>query len=322
MNKIWILILIVIFSAIFRLYHLDYDLPYVFDPDEPYIMDSAVRVADGHLNHGIVLSGSLPYYTYGFAFKLATIFHPSLLNQQDSVEKAYKIDKSKFYTLGRFISAVYGIFEVILIFLIVSIVNTKRVALLSAFLLSFNYINIEYSHHVSPDTGLSFFILVTLFLIIYGYKKRNLNLLYIASFTSALAAAQKLPGLITLPLVILTLINLGINNKLNFFKIIKLILFNLLIIFLAYLILNSFIFNGFDRVKDQWIWENSRNLWWGELTLKDFGFMRRIGLYLFFIQTSIGFIIFNLSLLGLILNLFKKNILIDCLEFLLFYFLL
>jgi len=109
MKKYLILLLIIIFASILRFYGNNYDLPYVFNPEEPYIMDKAVEVADGKLDHGIILRGSLPYYVTGLTIKLATIFYPSFLQGQQFITQAYKINKTPFYIIGRSICVLYSL---------------------------------------------------------------------------------------------------------------------------------------------------------------------------------------------------------------------
>ncbi|EKD90096.1 MAG: glycosyl transferase family 39, partial [uncultured bacterium] len=207
MRQYFVLILIIIFACILRFYGISFDLPYVFNVDEPYIMDKAVEVADGNLRHGIIIRGSLPYYLTGGIIKLATILNPSILKSQKTITQAYKLNKTPFYIIGRSISATYSILEIILVFFLGKLLFNSSVGLIGAFLAAISILSINFSHQVTPDTALSFSILLTLYMGILANKRNSYKLFIVSGLLVGFSASQKLTGILAWPIICLYLFN-------------------------------------------------------------------------------------------------------------------
>lgn len=314
--------MILAFASILRFYRLDYDLPNVFDPDEPYIMDRVVEVADGNLAHGIILRGSIPYYVNGFAIKLMTIFKPSSVKDQNTISEAYKIDKTPFYITARSISALYGVLEIVFLFLLAKLVSNTKTALVASLILSLSSLTINYSHRVTPDTALSTFILITLYLTLKAYQSNKLALYYLSSFFVGLSAAQKLPGIYGFPILVFAFIRskLVFQMKLNYK--IKTVFYFIAISFFAYFLSYPFIFQNFNQIIDQWLSETEQTWWYGRVQIPNLGLFGRMNEYLVFLKGGTGTFVSTLGVIGIIWSIGISTFTIMMLALFFFIFLL
>jgi len=308
MKKYLILLLIIIFASILRFYGNNYDLPYVFNPEEPYIMDKAVEVADGKLDHGIILRGSLPYYVTGLTIKLATIFYPSFLQGQQFITQAYKINKTPFYIIGRSICVLYSLIEIIVIFHIGKLLFTPSIGLIAAFLTSISILSINFSHKITPDTALSATILFSIYLILSAYKRNSYRLFLISAFFVGFSMAQKIVGIFVFPVLLVSLLASKIFKNINKKRKIAMLIGITLIPFITFFHSYPFLFLDVDKLIKEWSWENE-TIAWGELVIRDIGLFGRINKYLIkSINFGTGSFILILSSIGILISLHIKKI--------------
>lgn len=316
------LLLIIIFAGIFRFYGINYDLPYVFNVDEPYIMDKTVEVADGNLRHGVVIRGSLPYYVNGLAIKLVTIINPSLLKGQKTIRDAYKIDKIPFYIIGRTISSFYSIAEIIVLFFIGKLIFNSSIALLAAFFTSISNLSINYAHQITPDTALSATILATLYFAVKASLRNNYRLFFISAFFVGIATAQKLTGILLLPIFFILFISSKLFRKLTLYSKILSLLSFIVCIFFAYFLSYPYLFQDINKIIYEWQWENQNTIWWNQLIINNIGILGRIGEYFYWLRTGTGSFLFYLSIVGIIISFLQKQFILTLLSLFMMIFLI
>lgn len=306
MRHTLLLIVILMLGATLRFWGLGYDLPNVYTIDEPLIMNKAIRVADGYLRHGTILRGSLPHYIIGGAIKVASLMFPNIKGDYQTLTDSYMHDKTIFYMIGRTVNALLGVTEILLLFFLASLSFDVSVALLASFFLSISPLAINSAHAISPDTGLSSSMLLTISIGILASKRRSNELFLLAGFLSGLSAGQKFPGIVSLLFVILLFYLKEQSGKRRasdrVFYIVLIILFSII----AYTLSYPFIFGEFSKFIAEWRFENSSVLLWNRPAHYDFGILWRIQQSLLWLRMWGGTFIFYLSAAG-ITYAFKKR---------------
>lgn len=308
MKNYFILALIVIFAGLFRFHAIGYDLPIVYNPDESYLLEKAIEVADGQLEHGIIIRGSLPYYVIGSVIKLTSLVYPPLQNGQKSLSNAYKIDPTPFYIIGRSICVIYALLEIIILFFIGKTLGSTQTGLFAAFFDSISNLSITLSHQITPDTALSATLLFTIFLIIKAYQINNYRMFILASLFTGFSAAQKLPGIIILPILLLSFFCSPMAKKMNLFKRLSVLISLFLWVSFSYWLAYPFLFQDIGKLMHEWVWENETTSWfYNETILKDVGILEKVKKYVTWLQQGTGTFYFYLSIIGAILLPMKRQ---------------
>lgn len=307
MKKVFLLSIIIIFASIFRYYGIANNLPYAIDIDEPLIMDKAVEVADGKLDHGVILRGSLPIYVNGFGIKLLTLLNPAVLKGHKSITDAYKIDFTYFYLIGRYISAFYAVLEILILFFLGRLLFGITVGLLASFFLSISSLSIQYSHLITPDTALSATLLLSVLITILAFYRNSHKLFLLSAFISGITLAQKFTAIIYLPIFLMLLISSRLFKGYNLDYKVLLLAKTLLLIFFAYRLSYPY-FYSFDSVIEQYLFE-FRTTNFEDLVINDIGLIGRIREYIFrYLHFGTGSFILLFSSFGIILSILKKSI--------------
>jgi hypothetical protein len=149
---------LLVVSFLLRVYGLDWDRGLLFHPDERQILMVVDRLSlpgdwrqlfhpSSPWNPRFFAYGSLPIYLLRLVSWALSWIHPAWATM------------SRFYLLGRIISAVFDILTVWVAYRLGSKVFDRRTGLLTAALLSFAVLHIQMSHFFTVDTLLTMVVL-------------------------------------------------------------------------------------------------------------------------------------------------------------------
>lgn len=301
-----IFFLILLTGAAFRFWGISYDLPHVFTNDESLIMNAAVAVADGNLRHGQILRGAVPIYIIGGAIRISSIFYPSLRKGQHLFQEAYQQDRTSFYIIARTVGVLYSILEIVLVYMLATIVYDWKVGMLSSFFLSIAPLAVNAAHEVIPDTAVSATMMVTILLAVIAYRTEKRAIFVLAAISSGIAAAQKFPGVLTLPLVCFWYLMLDHNVKSHLLHTLIFIAVLVGSAVLVYALSYPYILQDFHIWISEVRFENSVGRSWDKPPYIDYGLIYQIKQSAGWLRLGTGTFIFYASIIGF-LHAFKRK---------------
>jgi 4-amino-4-deoxy-L-arabinose transferase-like glycosyltransferase len=216
-----LIMLILLLSALLRIWGFNYDLPYIYHPDEPsYIAISQHIFQTGDLNPHFFNYPSLffyvnalayiPYYLFG---TLMGVFHtPSDILPPISL--AMGVSQAQMPTailLERSVTICFGVGTVGLAYLIGKrIAGRTAVGALAALMVAISPTAVWHSRLVTPDTFVVFFALASLFASVLVYQQGKTWQYVVAGICVGLTASSKYNGgLIVLPLILAHFLRYG-----------------------------------------------------------------------------------------------------------------
>ena len=172
-TEILLIGMILAVALLVRVWGIDFGLPYLYHPDEPRYVLSAQFLfktfdIDPHnlpnlsSSSFVYVVNALAYAPYYLAGKLSGVFQspadipePRLL-----VTGTGHIAQSGAFLLGRIVTMLFGIANVLLVFWIGRRwLKSPAIGLLAAFMLATSPVNVYHSRLVTPDTFVVFFVL-------------------------------------------------------------------------------------------------------------------------------------------------------------------
>ncbi len=194
----FILFGILLIAAGLRFYNLNWDQGYHLHPDERAIIMKVVELRFPVDNPGSFFSpestwnphffayGSFPFYLLKFVGSALGIFDPRFA--------AYDL----INIAGRFISSVFDLATVLLLFYLGKKLHGLTVGYLSAFFYAVSVLPIQLSHFYAVDTLLTFFSLAVLYQLILFYEKPSSKRAILIGIFFGLAMATKISALVLL----------------------------------------------------------------------------------------------------------------------------
>ncbi|MGD8744028.1 MAG: phospholipid carrier-dependent glycosyltransferase [Candidatus Woesebacteria bacterium] len=181
-----ILLSIILLAAFLRFYKLDWGEGHFFHPDEYHITISVNQLSfPDQMNPNLFSYGS--FVVYINYFTRAVFGH----------------DLSPFL-VGRFYSAAFSTLTVYLTFLIGRLIFRKKInAYLSALLVALLPGLIQQAHFSAPESSLTFFLTLILYLWLKYSKENKLRFLILSELSLGLATATKVVALTFLPILII-----------------------------------------------------------------------------------------------------------------------
>lgn len=173
-KEVTLLVLIILLGAFFRLYGLNWDQNQHLHPDEraitmfslPLHFPSSISEflsTNSPLNPHFFAYGSLPLYLLKAVGALVSIFYPQAISYD------------QINLIGRFISVIFDTGTLLLIFLLGRKLFSKTVGLLGTFFYAISVFPIQAAHFYAVDTTLTFFILLTLYILVIFYEKPTIK---------------------------------------------------------------------------------------------------------------------------------------------------
>lgn len=203
-KKLFLLIIIFGLGAFFRLYHIEFGLPHTFYADEPEIAELAIKytyelrsiIATKDFYKLIPISyvyGTVPAY---LNTALTMLFSKSIKLLQIPFEKWH------IYVFLRTINALSGLGIVWATYaLALKLFKSWPAAVISAFLLAFNWKLIVHAHYINADILQTLFLTLS-YLTMYFYFLRTSDTKFtvLSGILYGLAVGTKITTLFSLPL--------------------------------------------------------------------------------------------------------------------------
>lgn len=236
-----ILLLIIIFGAFLRLYGLNWDQGQHLHPDErfltmvtenikwptnisEYFSTNTSPLNPHNVNYGFFVYGTFPIFLTKF---LSEIFKFT--------------DYVNLTLFGRFLSGIFDVLVILLIFLTGKKAFSSKVGLLASFFYSISVLPIQLSHFYATDTFLNFFLILSLYLSISFLFSKKYYWIILSGLAFGLAMASKISAVTFLPAFTIFFLSLLPKFKL---KILILIIFFCSSSLFAFKIFQPYAFSG------------------------------------------------------------------------------
>lgn len=210
------LIVILFLGFFFRIYNSNWDDGFHMHPDERAIILATTQLSwpssleeffspQSPLNPHFFAYGNFPMYL------LKGLSIPVSFITQDPLFMTY----DKINLLGRFLSALIDTGTILLLFLIGRHIKGNRLGLFAAFFYSIAVLPIQASHFYAVDILLTFFVTLTLFLLLRFYEKPTYTKTLFIGIAFGLSLATKISAL---PLIFAIILSLFFDFFLIFIK--------------------------------------------------------------------------------------------------------
>ena len=194
----WILLLIIVLALAVRLAGIEHGFPFIFHPDEPTIVRSALgirfEINPKHFDwpHFYIY---LNYFLY-MVFAKFRSFVPGL-GLSDLFIKIFPLmwdDKLVFYYLTRCFSAILGALTVIPIYLSGKKLFGKSAGFFSALVFAFMPYHVRHSHYSLPDVPMVFFLSWGLYFVIRVLREAGIKNYILSGLFVGFSASTKYNG--------------------------------------------------------------------------------------------------------------------------------
>ncbi len=160
--------------------------PVSYHPDEPTIVNRAVRFHRGDLDPRFFNWPSLSIYLlsgfYGLAFGARGVL------------ESFTVDPVPFFLLGRMVTAAFGTATIAVLYALAAESYGTTIALLASLFLTVDLLHVRDSHFITTDIPLTFLVtLALLFVLRYWRQGRSRDAVWSGLF-AGLAASMKYPG--------------------------------------------------------------------------------------------------------------------------------
>jgi len=158
------LALILGLGLVFRLWGINFGLPYLFHQDEPIVVNHAIAYGSGDLNpHFFVippLTSYILFIIYVAYYLILMLF--GCIKGQEAFAVSFFKDPTPFYLIGRFFVGVLpSVASVYLTYRLGLKFFSKKAAYYAAFAMAFSFLNILNAHYIYTDNFLVMFMLCT-----------------------------------------------------------------------------------------------------------------------------------------------------------------
>src|SRR5262245_36738161 len=174
-----------------RVWSASYGLPDLYHPDEPRIVERAVRFHQGDLNPRFFNWPSL--YMYVLAGVYGVVFGGS----PDGVAGAFGRDPALFYLVGRLVTALFGAATLVVLCLTGRLAYGRTVGILTAGFLAVDLLHVRDSHWVTTDVPLTFLVTLATYYALRYWGEGRAGHARSAGLATGLAASMKYPGGLT-----------------------------------------------------------------------------------------------------------------------------
>ncbi|MBP6017003.1 MAG: glycosyltransferase family 39 protein [Candidatus Promineofilum sp.] len=206
-KEIALLVALLGLAAALRLWSIGYDLPYVFHPDEPAVVGTALRILkSGDLNPHFFHYPSLVFYVHALAYLVyygaghmtGTFAGPTELADLSSLILGTTLAPDPaIVMIGRLLTVVLGVGAVLLVYLIARrLTDDWAVGAVAALLTAVSPTLIYNSRIVTPDMFVTFFALLTLYFGVRIFRQGRTRHYVAIGVAIGLTAASKYNGAI------------------------------------------------------------------------------------------------------------------------------
>ncbi len=248
-----ILFCILFLAGALRFYGINWDSGFHMHPDERAIVIAVDKLnfpdniteffsPESPWNPKFFAYGSMPFYLLRFTGNIMSVLNP-LFGTYDQIN-----------IVGRFLSGFIDLLTIVFLFKIGKKIFNKQTGLIGSFFYAVAVLPIQLSHFFAVDTFLTFFITVTLYVLIVFYEKPNIKSSLIVGLVFGTALATKISAFILIvPVMISILFSVLKNNKKN--KIKKIIKYTLISLPLAVVVF--VLFEPYALIDFKTFWEQT-----------------------------------------------------------------
>ncbi len=154
---------ILLLGVVFRIWGINFGLPYQFHQDEPIVVNHALAYGTGDLNpHFFIippLTSYILFFFYGLYFLVLNIF--GAIKGADAFAISFFKDPTPFYLIGRIvIGFIPSVFNVYLTYRLALSFFSRKAAIYSALIMASAFLNVINAHYIYSDNFLVMFILL------------------------------------------------------------------------------------------------------------------------------------------------------------------
>ncbi len=202
-----VLIFILLLAAFFRLLGINWDQNQHLHPDERFLtmVEGAIKIPQSFADYLNPKISPMNPYNAGYNFFVYGTFPLNLTKIAGGIT-GYN-DYGNIHFVGRFLSALFDLGVVFLIFKIGRKIFNEKAGLLAAFLYSIMVLPIQLSHFFAVDTFLNFFLVLSFYFLVQIIFPPQPKIKYIAlntfglAISFGLALACKISALYFLPII-------------------------------------------------------------------------------------------------------------------------
>lgn len=205
---------ILIFAFALRYRGIDFGLPYLYNPDEPFFIDPPIHMlVTGDLNpHWFGHPGSFVMYFLLVLFSVYFIFYFlfGYVHNLSDFQQLFINEPSLFYFSGRLLILFFCIFTIYLVYLIASKLFNRMVGILASFLLAISPLYIMENRLIRTDIAAAMLIMLSIYFLLSFFidsqNKDKKSLIISSLFAGFSIAAKYTSGVIIFPILIHCLI--------------------------------------------------------------------------------------------------------------------
>src|SRR4030042_4809454 len=244
----YIFIGIVLFAFLLRVYGNNWDHNQHLHPDERFLtmVTQALKWPSNILDYFNSRFSTLNPNNVGYTFFVYGTFPLVLIKIIAGLVQIDKFDYNNITLVGRFISGVFDLGTLFLVYKIAGRIFNKKVALIASLIYGISVLPIQLSHFFAVDTFLVFFITFSFyFLILFLENKNPIRNSIFTGITLGLALSCKISATLFLPIIGLSFLIFLIK-----YKKIRLISYCLISItiftYLTFRIADTHVFTGYN----------------------------------------------------------------------------
>jgi len=199
-NEYLIVFLILIVAIVVRLYSINYDLPFVYDQDEPMFVQHALSMLknrDPNPHWFGPPAGTTMYLlalVYGGIYGVGRVI--GTFQSAEDFRNLYYSNPTVFYLAGRIISAIFGVAMIWLVYKLGRRLFGPAAGLIAAGVLTLSPIHLLLSQQVRMDMQMTFLIVLAFWFCLNILERQDWTGYLLAGFFTGLAAVTKYPAIV------------------------------------------------------------------------------------------------------------------------------
>lgn len=233
-------------AFILRIYGLNWDQNQHLHPDERFLtmVTEGVKWPTTFSDYLDSRKSTLNPYNVGYNFFVYGTFPLTLNKFFSGIIAIDEFDYNNITLVGRFISALFDLGIVVLVYKIGKIIFKKEVGIIASFFYAISVLPIQLSHFFAVETFLVFFIILSFyFLILFLDNKNPLLTSILIGVSFGLSLSCKISAILFLPIIASVFLFYTIKYK-NFMRATYYILLTTLFSYLAFRIADPHAFIG------------------------------------------------------------------------------
>ncbi|MDP2923616.1 MAG: glycosyltransferase family 39 protein [Candidatus Omnitrophota bacterium] len=297
-KKNYLLLGIIFFGLILRLWGINFGLPHQFHQDEPIVVNHALAYGTGDLNPHFFaippLTSYLLFFIYGIYFAVGWLL--GIFQNIDTFAFSFFNDPSTFYILGRlFIGVIPGTLAILFTYkLYRKIANSSGGALFACAIVAFNFLSVADSHYIYTDMLMSLFVIVSISQLVKTYNLSTLKNYILSGIFIGLAAGIKYNAIVLMAPFLIAHLFVWRDKKTQLIN--RKVLLGIISLLVTFLLINPFALFDFKFFIKSFATQAGAS-----------GYVGWLHHILYSLKESIGMPFFILGLAGMLLLLLRDR---------------